>query len=291
MTTDTTDFSVDQAAPVRRTLGERLREARGAHGLSITDVAARTRVPARMLNALEEDRHEALPNFIFAQGFARSFAREVGLDPDEAARQLRAENTRVPHITPVTPLEPLEPERVPSRGLAWVSVGAVLVLIAGAVAWSAGMFDRDPEVAAATVTPAAGPAAPTPVAITPAPVALPTPAPTVAPTATGLAAGPAGPVTITATEDVWLQIKERSTGERAMSGILARGQTYAVPTGDLVLWTGKAGALAVAVDGRAIPPLGGMVETVRDLPLTPGALLARAAAPAAAATPSPTASR
>ena len=49
----------------------------------------------------------------------------------------------------------------------------------------------------------------------------------------------------------------------------------------LLLWTGKAGVLKVIVGGRAIPPLGKPVETVRDVSLAPADLLARiATAPA-----------
>jgi hypothetical protein len=89
---------------------------------------------------------------------------------------------------------------------------------------------------------------------------------------------------LTATEDVWIKIYDRATRTSAKIGILKAGESFAVPTEPpgLLLWTGKAGALAVTVGGRAVPPLGGPVETIRDVSLSAADLLARAAPPAAA---------
>jgi hypothetical protein len=100
-----------------------------------------------------------------------------------------------------------------------------------------------------------------------------------------VAAIAAGPVVLTATEDVWIKIYDRATRTSAKIGILKAGETFAVPNDPpgLLLWTGKAGALAVTVNGKPIPPLGGPVETVRDVSLAAADLLARAAPPLAQA--------
>lgn len=269
--------------PRARTVGERLRESREAAGLDLAGISARTRIPQRMLTALETDAYDRLPNITFALGFVKSFARETGLDPEEVARQFRAENTKVPHAPPPS-LAVLEPERVPSRGLAWASAAVVGIAVIGvAIAYAAGAFDRAAPAPAPLVAEAPLPTPmPTGTATPPAAIATPGAVPVPLP-----APAPGGGVTLTAAEDVWIQIKERTTGARLMSGTLAAGQSYVVPAGDPVLWTGKAGALKVVVDGRALPPLGGMVETVKDLSLTPQALMARAssAAPASGSPP------
>ena len=59
---------------------------------------------------------------------------------------------------------------------------------------------------------------------------------------------------------------------------MAAGDRYDVPVDrqDLMLWTGRAGALDVTVGGTAIPPLGAATQTVRDVPLTAAGLAARA---------------
>jgi hypothetical protein len=96
-----------------------------------------------------------------------------------------------------------------------------------------------------------------------------------------------GPVVLKAREDVWIKVYDKATRTSVMTGTLSAGQSFTVPSDPpgLVLWTGKAGALDITIAGRAIEPLGGLVETVRDVSLAPADLLARQAAKAAGATP------
>src|SRR3546814_9446456 len=93
------------------------------------------------------------------------------------------------------------------------------------------------------------------------------------------------PVVRTASEDAWIKVYDTS-GQTVRMGILKGGESYAVP-GDpeqLLLWTGKAGAIRITVGGKPVAPLGQPVQTVRDISLAPGSLLARSA-PAAASAP------
>ncbi len=64
-------------------LGLSIREKREAAGLSIDDVAARIKVGARILRAIEEGSIEGLPHAVYTKGFVRSFALVVGFDPAE----------------------------------------------------------------------------------------------------------------------------------------------------------------------------------------------------------------
>lgn len=66
------------------TLGEKLRQAREAHGLSISQVAAQTRISALYLSCIENDDFRILPGGIFNKGFVKSFAKAVGVDEQEA---------------------------------------------------------------------------------------------------------------------------------------------------------------------------------------------------------------
>jgi cytoskeleton protein RodZ len=68
-------------------VGTTLRNARERSGLSIERVAASTRIPARLLSALENNAFDKVPSGIFTRGFIRAFAREVGLDPEETVAQ------------------------------------------------------------------------------------------------------------------------------------------------------------------------------------------------------------
>ena len=70
-------------------VGARLCAAREAAGLSRADVAARTKIAERHLGAIEEDRFDDLASSTYAVGFARAYARTVGLDEAEIARLVR----------------------------------------------------------------------------------------------------------------------------------------------------------------------------------------------------------
>ena len=257
-------------------VGDRLRSAREAQGLSVEDVASHTRVPKRLLEMIESGEHDALPAPTYSAGFVKSYAKLLGLDPVELSRQFREELGRssLRRHSP-EPFAPADPARVPSRFLAIVAL-IVALLIAGSYAlWRSGRLSGDDADATARL--AAGTAAPPAAA---APVALaPAPTPAVAPAAAPAAAGP---VVLTATETVWFKIYERA-GRTLFTGEMPVGQHFEIPADavDPLLRTGRPEALAITVGGRAIPPLGAPSTLVRDASLARDALLARAAAASA----------
>ncbi|MBI4277105.1 MAG: helix-turn-helix domain-containing protein [Armatimonadetes bacterium] len=61
-------------------MGERLRKARESRGMTLEDVEAVTKVRARFLAAIEEERFDLLPAQVYGRGFIRLYARAVGLD-------------------------------------------------------------------------------------------------------------------------------------------------------------------------------------------------------------------
>lgn len=64
--------------------GTWLRRQREAREISLRDIAERTKIGIRYLEALEEDRLDILPAPVFTKGFLREYARYIGLSPDEA---------------------------------------------------------------------------------------------------------------------------------------------------------------------------------------------------------------
>lgn len=64
------------------TPGTMLREARESKGLSLSDLAAMTRIPRTMLSHLEHDRFEEYEAEVFVRGHIRNYARELCLDPE-----------------------------------------------------------------------------------------------------------------------------------------------------------------------------------------------------------------
>ncbi len=123
---------VDTSGADAARLGDELREARLALGLSVEEVATRLRIRRAHLEALEEGRLRDLPGAAYAVGFVRSYADGIGLDADEMARRFR-------DITGTAAVKPklVFPEPVPERGVptgAVVGVGAVVAVFAY-VAW------------------------------------------------------------------------------------------------------------------------------------------------------------
>ncbi len=64
-------------------LGEKLKEARLKQGLSLDEIAGKTRIQAQFLDAIEQDNLEKIPGDFFRKSFVRQYATTLGLDPDE----------------------------------------------------------------------------------------------------------------------------------------------------------------------------------------------------------------
>lgn len=261
------------SAPILDTPGAKLRAAREAQGLSIQDVATRTRIAQRQLEAVERDDYAALPGIPYAVGFARAYARAVDVNEVEIAADVR----RAVHNSDMganryEAYEPVDPKRVPSRALAWTAAIIVLLLVAGFTLWRTQYMTppTSEEIAQEQKAP--------PVAAT---------RPAAAPTA------PRGPqpVVFTAVDDVWLRIYDEA-GERLKDGLMKKGERFELPATarNPMILTGRPQALSVTVGGRAIPPLGAADRTIADVAVSADALLARAAAastPGAGPQPTP----
>ena len=65
-------------------IGEFFRQVRETKGLTVDDVASKTRIRTDFVKALEDGNFAKLPDQVFARGFVRSYARSLGLDEDDA---------------------------------------------------------------------------------------------------------------------------------------------------------------------------------------------------------------
>lgn len=72
-------------------VGAALLCARVASNLSIEDLAARTKVSTRYLRALECDDFSAFVGRVYLMGFAKAYAKAVGLDSEGVASALRGQ--------------------------------------------------------------------------------------------------------------------------------------------------------------------------------------------------------
>ena len=65
-------------------IGEFFRQVRETKGLTIDEVASKTRIRTDFVKALEDGNFAKLPDQVFARGFVRSYARSLGLDEEDA---------------------------------------------------------------------------------------------------------------------------------------------------------------------------------------------------------------
>ncbi len=76
-----------QTADTKESVGEFFRQVRETKGLTLDEVAIKTRIHPEYLKALEESNFAKLPEQVFAKGFVRSYARSLGLDEEDAMRR------------------------------------------------------------------------------------------------------------------------------------------------------------------------------------------------------------
>ena len=257
-----TDATSDAMLPLVERVGDRLKAARMAAGLSLDDIAEKTRVPLRHLESLERSDYSALPSFTYAAGFVRAFARALALDEVSLARELRTELGRDTGAMAMVQSDDIaDPARVPPRWLT-ITTGIVLILFAGGYGlWRTTMMTPDQ------------PAAPA--------VAAPAPKPSVKPQPAPVAPAPAGPVVLTARQDVWFRIYDQAD-KVLFEGVKKAGETYIVPTdaAQPMIRIGAPENLDVSIGGKAMPPLGPPARTVKDVVLTVAALTGGQSAPA-----------
>ena len=246
------------------TVGQRLREAREAKGLSVEDVAAQTRIPTRHLTSLELSEWDKLPAATYSIGFAKNYAGVVGLDRAEIGDLLRAEmgDTRFTAVHPEV-YEAVDPARTMPKGLVIGALG-VLVLVVLALSWLSNR-SMQPDEAVAEASNVAAP-------VEVAPAAPPPVQP----------AG-AGPVVLTATGPAWIQVTDG--GQTLFSGELAAGQSFTVPATATapLLKAGKPEALRINVGSAVAPQIGPPGKVAANVSLLPADLMrAPGASPAAA---------
>ncbi|HSO76886.1 MAG TPA: helix-turn-helix transcriptional regulator, partial [Blastocatellia bacterium] len=66
------------------TLGEELRRKREERAITLAEISESTRIGTRFLKAIETDNFSTLPGGIFTRSFIRAYAKQVGMDEDEA---------------------------------------------------------------------------------------------------------------------------------------------------------------------------------------------------------------
>jgi cytoskeletal protein RodZ len=268
----------------RMEFGPHLRRAREKRGLSLQQVAAITKISARVLEALERNDISKLPGGIFSRSFVRAYAREVGLDPEETVeRFVESFPPEAEERAPVAAAQAVDAEGFESGRRAAMTLLQVLgisVLVVLAVAVYRSMRPAptaQPPAPAITepvreAPPAAPPAAEAepPAAVPPGagaqvPAASTTPGPAAAEAGGGesFVATPETPLalTVVASEECWLSLSV--DGQKVVARNLQPGERVQFRARTvIILSAGNAGALTLTLNGKPARALGGRGEVV-----------------------------
>lgn len=242
-------------------LGDELKRAREAAGLSLRDMETRTKISVTALEALERDDFSRLPGGIFGRSFVRAYAVEVGADPEstvsrfvellEQSEREAAERraARRPEITQ-DDRQFLDRQK---RALILLRIVVALVVIGiiALVTWRVRlMFAGAPPPSPAVTAPA--PAIVPPAPADPVPVAPPV----VQPTAAVMV------LELDVVGECWISVSV--DGANPVGRLFHAGEQQRLEASrEVLLDVGNAGALRLMIDGRPARPLGGAGARVR----------------------------
>lgn len=145
------------------TLGEELKRRREERNISLADISEATRIGTRFLKAIETDNYSILPGGIFTRSFIRAYAKQVGLNEDEAVARYQLQVTgqtaeTQPHqpqsqpqpqpeqvVRQITPVEkrtrkpePITYRQSPATRTSWstIIIGVGILVFVGLIVWA-----------------------------------------------------------------------------------------------------------------------------------------------------------
>jgi cytoskeletal protein RodZ len=222
-------------------IGSSLRDARVRKGLELTSLEAETKIRAKYLRALEEERFDLLPGDTYVKGFLRIYAEKLGLDG-----QLYVDEYNSRFSLSEEPVVAHGPRRRSRQGR--FEASAVVVALAGIVAvtvlviaaWQLGGSDDGGDDAVTT---------------TASSVVESTAAAT---TAEPAAEAPPVQLLLTAQKGSSEIVVRRGSASGAIlwEGTLSKGDDQPVEGTKLWVFIKKSQNIALTLNGEATPPIG-----------------------------------
>lgn len=266
------------------TVGEILRNARttGRRKREIQTIAKQLCIREEFLQALEDGNYKAIPETVYILGFARNYAMELGLDPDDIVNQLKREmgltaacNTDDDNENNDDKVCDLSDsgekwyKHIFSRSLkyvrrhwVWFLIGLVIVavLVFGAIMSMPRGNNLLPDTPTVTNVPVAD-------------VADNTQYNVAVRERFGTENAETARVVLQATQESWVKVEDRG-GDTVFSRVLVAGDVYYVPSGDGYSATfGNAGGVDIWVDGTQAPKQGADHTRVSGISLNPSSLM------------------
>ncbi len=249
--------------------GQILRNARVDKGWSLTQAEEVTKIRIRYLEALEEEAYHILPGDTYAKGFLRTYAKHLGINPEEVLEHYKALGQQQEKPLPAEPAPPL-----PRRRPQWIK--PVLVAVTGVVALvvviGIASLSKQPGT---TIAPED---IVTPLPTTPQEEVVQQPENTPPPDNTPPAqTSPSNPQNVIAQENEGLVaqlvfsqpcwIRVNVDGQFAFEGTFTQGATKELKAKDQIelVTVGNAGGLTVTLNGKTWPSLGAQGQVVNNI--------------------------
>lgn len=272
--------------PVELTAGEMLRNARttGRRKREISTIAKQLCIREEFLQALEEGNYTFIPETVYILGFARNYAMELGLNPDEIVTKIKQEMGVIPGACSTTGdvtdeegptcARPSLKVENPTKAFFvrvyqfiyqhWIwFAGALAAIVLLVIILSLFGGDKTEEVA-------------------------PTVQETVAVVESsepeykltvrerfGTENRKKSNVILQATQESWVKVED-ARAKTVFSRVLVTGDVYYVPVGDKYKATfGNAGGIDIWVNGKLAPRAGDMGARKAGIVLTPESLMGK----------------
>lgn len=231
------------------TIGEKLRQSRFQKGVSLEEVQRETKIQAKFVQAMEEDKFEQILSPTYRKSFLEKYSQYLGLNPSSILKEYLG---IYPEITRIKvdieeesdKLRAMEKPLLPEKFLK-VSALVVLVLVI-AVAIVSIMLKNQPKTAAtAKAIKVERPQETKKVLLVPANQLL--------------------RLTISTKDDAWLKITQ--DGKLIFQNTLKKGFTKKITASQKIeIWTGKAEAVFLSLNGKYLGSCGRGV--VKDIVIT-----------------------
>ncbi len=236
--------------------GERFRAAREARGLSLSDVSEQIRIRSVYLAAIEEENWSAIGAPVYVRGFLRTYARFLGLDPEEVVSAFAAATDGAPNVASASrsganravPAAETHANQSSVYGTILLTAAAIVaVLLIAFVVYNELTMRRltPPLTAIATGTPA------------PLPSNSPSPGSSAAPRLDG-----ANSLALVLSEPSWLRVTV--DGNVSMEGTFPAGTSKTFHGKSALVRIGNAGGVEIYVDGKDVGKLGKAGDVVQQ---------------------------
>ena len=112
--------------------GVSLKRERELRGISLAEIAKTTKISVRLLEAIEKDRFDILPEGVFRKSFIKSYAKYLGMNEEQILHEydLEVQPSTTSQAAPEKPSVSFRDSSAGSRRTLLLTFGVLLVLLA-----------------------------------------------------------------------------------------------------------------------------------------------------------------